>query len=637
MKNIKKAKRIAALSLAFALALTACSGKEQGEDPTGTDGAPQGLTEFIDWELAANEMTSFLMPNTEESKNLRHMGNMISSLLTTDNHGRFIGNVATEWGADETGFVWTFKLRDDVTWVDVNGQHKADCTAADWLTSMEWILNYHKNGAQNTSMLIELIDGAGAYYDYTKTLSPEEGQATHGTDEKFLSTVGISAPDPYTLQYRLTKAAPYFYTVAGAACMCPIPQGMIDELGVENVLGVTPAQLWYSGPYTMTEFVSGNTKTFTKNPAYFDKEAKLFDTVVIKMIEDGNADDTLFMNGEIDRCELSESRLRIIWEDEDSPWRDKLVQTRPSRFNYQIVFNYGKRFDDGSYDEAWNTAVANEAFRKSFYYGLDFKEFWSLYDFINPASNRIETFVTQDVVTYSDGTDYVDKLMEMMGTTNGHTDAAKAQDYVAQAKAELAGKVEFPIQADYYIKAGDQTAQDQATVLKGIFESVAEDYIQINIKTYITNVTSEVRKPALASFEISGWGADYRDPENFLNQLVTGNDSAIYTNLLTKANEITDPEAKAAFAEFSQMVAQANTIVDDLDARYEAQAKAEAFYYDHAFMIPCRGVSVWSMTKENTYSHSAGSRTYRNWETSTEPYTTEQYEQLKAVFDAELN
>ena len=635
MKKSTRTKRIAALGLALTLALSACT-KSGPEGSDGPDGAAQPLTEFIDWELAANEMTSFLMPNTEESKNLRHMGNMISALLTQDNHGRFIGNVATEWGADETGFIWTFKLRNDVTWVDVNGNYKGDCTAQDWLTSMEWILNYHKNGAQNTSMLIELIDGAGEYYEYSKTLTPEEGMATHATDEKFLETVGISAADPYALQYRLTKAAPYFYTVAGAACMCPIPQGMIDELGVENVLGVSPAQLWYSGPYTMTEFVSGNTKTFTKNEAYFDKDSKLFDTVTIKMIEDGNADDNLFINGEVDRCELSESRLRIIWEDENSPWRDKLVQTRPSRFNYQVVFNYGKKFEDGTPDTNWNTAVANEAFRKSLYYGLDFKEFWSLYDFINPESNRIETFVTRDVVTYSDGTDYVDKLMEIMGTTDGHVDAAKAQDYVAQAKSELAGKVTFPIQADYYIKAGDQTAQDQATVLKNIFENLAEDYIQINIKTYITNVTSEVRSPALASFEISGWGADYRDPENFLNQLVTGNDSAIYTSLLTKANTITDPETKEIFAQFSQMVAQANAIVDDLDARYEAQAQAEAFYYEHALMIPCRGVSVWSMTKENTYSHPGGSRIYRNWETSSEPYTAEQYEQLKAAFEAEL-
>ena len=115
MKKSTRTKRIAALGLALTLALSACT-KSGPEGSDGPDGAAQPLTEFIDWELAANEMTSFLMPNTEESKNLRHMGNMISALLTQDNHGRFIGNVATEWGADETGFIWTFKLRNDVTW-----------------------------------------------------------------------------------------------------------------------------------------------------------------------------------------------------------------------------------------------------------------------------------------------------------------------------------------------------------------------------------------------------------------------------------------------------------------------------------------------------------------------------------------
>ena len=82
------------------------------------------------------------------------------------------------------------------------------------------------------------------------------------------------------------------------------------------------------------------------------------------------------------------------------------MESRLEPYATILLFNYNKMNPDGTPDTNWNTAVANEAFRKSLYYGLDFKEFWSLYDFINPESNRIETFVTRDVVTYSDGTDY---------------------------------------------------------------------------------------------------------------------------------------------------------------------------------------------------------------------------------------
>lgn len=39
------------------------------------------------------------------------------------------------------------------------------------------------------------------------------------------------------------------------------------------------------------------------------------------------------------------------------------------------------------------------------------------------------------------------------------------------------------------------------------------------------------------------------------------------------------------------------------------------------------------MTKENSYAR-PNTYTYKSWETSTEPYTTEQYIQIKNDFDA---
>ena len=36
-----------------------------------------------------------------------------------------------------------------------------------------------------------------------------------------------------------------------------------------------------------------------------------------------------------------------------------------------MKFNYAKKNEDGSDDTNWNTAIANEAFRQSIYYGLD--------------------------------------------------------------------------------------------------------------------------------------------------------------------------------------------------------------------------------------------------------------------------
>jgi len=38
-------------------------------------------------------------------------------------------------------------------------------TAQDFLTSLEWVLNFHKNDAANTSMPMEMIAGAEDYYN----------------------------------------------------------------------------------------------------------------------------------------------------------------------------------------------------------------------------------------------------------------------------------------------------------------------------------------------------------------------------------------------------------------------------------------------------------------------------------------
>ena len=44
-------------------------------------------------------------------------------------------------------------------------------TSEDFATGLEWVLNFHKNDSANTSMPLEMIEGAEEYYEYTKSLS----------------------------------------------------------------------------------------------------------------------------------------------------------------------------------------------------------------------------------------------------------------------------------------------------------------------------------------------------------------------------------------------------------------------------------------------------------------------------------
>ena len=63
--------------------------------------------------------------------------------------------------------------------------------------------------------------------------------------------------------------------------------------------------------------------------------------------------------------------------------------------------------------------------------------------------------------------------------------------------------------------AGSQSAQDTATVLKqAVSECLGDDFVKLNIGTFVSSTTKEVVEPRLQSFIINGWGADYGDPQN---------------------------------------------------------------------------------------------------------------------------
>ena len=443
-------KKILSLVLVIALAI-GCFSFSSAEE----------LKVYHDYQTTTNEMEYWLIQMSQGAKELNVLNNCLDGLVYNDNTGALVGLAAHTWEHDDESVVWTFHLRDNMVWVDANGEYKGDVVAEDWLTGLEWTLNYAKNEATNTSMAFETLKGAEEYYEYTKALTetnPEEAAALT-YEGKFLETVGISTPDEYTIVYTCKDSTPYFDSVATYACLYPLPQGMIDELGVEGTRALTPDKMWYSGPYTVTTYNEGSEKILTRNPLYWNEESKLFDEVVITMVESVDKAKELFDAGQLDRVALSQSALTTIYNDPDNPYYKYLVEARPTKYSYQMHLNYDVWEEDGTPDTNWNTAIANEAFRLSWY------------------------------------------------------------------------------------------------------------------------------------------------------------------------------------KEFTSLVAEARTIVDDYDARLDAFAKSEAYFVQHALTIPCYIDISWQLTKVNDYTKcyaAYGISTYRyeNWETNSEMYTTEEYEAIKAAYNA---
>lgn len=593
------------------------------------------------YETIAREMETWCYHYSQAAVDLNVLSNFYDHLLTNDANGALVPCVAKEWSSPDGGQTWIFKLNKGVTWVDYQGNYKADCTAQDWVTGLEWVLNYGKNQAANTSMPIEMIKGAGDYYAYTKELGEEEAKKL-GT-EKFLEMVGLEAPDDYTLIYHCVDKLSYFPSVACYNCLAPLSAKLIEEIGVDGYFGADYTTMWYNGPYTCSEYIYQNEKVLSKNEAYWNKDnVKLFDTVTIKMVESADVAFQWFSAGDLDYIDLNQANLSTIYNNEGNEFHGNLVEARPTKYSYQMHFCWDKKNEDGSADTNWNTAIANENFRLALYYGLDITDYLARTNFIHPLSCQNFCYTANAVSVNSEGKDYTQMVRDELGLQYDsekfvRADAAKAAEYKAKAIEELtAAGVELPVKMTHYIMGSNQTAKDSADTLAQIIsDCLGDDLVVLEIRTYVSKLNTEVRDPQLASIYINGWGADFADPVNFLGQETYGDDNAYYSKAYSKINNATDKKLIATYKEFTDMVNTAKAITDDLDARYAAFAKAEAFWIQHALTIPWSYEVTWKVTSINEYSkiytaYGNQSERYVNWETNSDLYTTEDYEAFKA-------
>ena len=659
-----KLSRMLALAMAGALVLSGCGGSEQGGNTNSEGGSASAeenskerITDLALPVAVSRELETFNILYSQRGEDSENLTNLVDGLLEVDEKGKLVPCIAEEWGTEDNGLTWTFKIRQGVKWVDVNGNEMADCNAQDFAAGLEWVLNFHKNDSSNTSMPLEMIKGAREYYEYTKTLTKDEAYALNAEEgSKFREMVGLETPDDYTLVYHCLAAKPYFDSLATYNCLYPAPKALVDQMGPEAYRAINNETMWYNGCYTMTEYLQGNQKVYTKNPMYWDQDCTLFDTVTFKMTESGDISYQLYENGEVDYVALGEARINTIAKDPSNKYYDYMVPAVPSKYSYQFHFNFNKNKEDGTPDKNWNTAIANEAFRKSWYYGLNLSDYWKRTNAIDPMVCENNYYTMKGLVYTTDGTEYTELVKKELGLgeTNGNTparvDPAKAEEYKKQAIEELTALgVTFPVEVDYYISASNQVALDSANVMAQAFsDGLGDDYVKFNIKTYVSSVRNEVVQPHLHSFVTNGWGADYGDPQNYLGQEVYGNDNAYYSANYSYINDLTEetPENKAlldTYKEYSAMVEAADAITDDLDARYAAYAKAEAYLLDHVLVLPCNYSIGWCLSKIDNDTkmyamYGAQNEKIKNWATNSAGYTSEEKgvaEQIKAFTEAQ--
>lgn len=236
---------------------------------------------------------------------------------------------------------------------------------------------------------------------------------------------GIYAPDDRTLVIQLEAADVAFIPELQ---VWPVNQAFAEAKG--DALGGTPADMMYSGPYVLTDWVVGDSMTFQKNPSYINAETSFpVENVRLVVSTDTSTTYSLYAAGEVDAVVSVGSEVRELIDPAE-------LSSYPAGNLYGIEFNTTGFTYDGetfvSRGEDVTALMQNKNFRYALAACLDREAIVAALDDGGVPSNR---YVSSQVKGTGDAA-YVDEFaLEEVIPLSGDLEAAKA--YLAAALEEL--------------------------------------------------------------------------------------------------------------------------------------------------------------------------------------------------------
>ena len=527
--------------------------------------------------LYSGEITSLNYLTTATTNEFAVAANVIDTLVEYDKYGQVQPSLAESWTYDPAALTYTFKIREGAKWVRADGSVYADVTANDFVASAKYILDA-ANASATANIFYSVIEGAEAYYLGTST--PEEGKEPYPVMD--FETVGVKALDDYTLQYKLAEPCPYFLSMVTYVCFMPVNAQFLEEKGADFGVATSNENILYNGAYVLSTFEPQQKRVYTKNATNWDAENVKIETIEQTYNKEaGTLSPEMYSRGEIDAADIT-STIAAEWLADESK-ADLIHPVRQSGFySYWMLFNFDPNFDAEYEPENWKIAVNNVNFRKAFYYGLDRVKAKMVMEPDNPESILFNTVTPPEFVSI-DGVDYTEMgaLAEITALETDTFSEEKALEYKAIAVEELtAAGATFPIKVLMpYNPSLSAWAEECVVMEQQLEELLGTDFIDIIVEAGPSSgFLKEVRRSGKYAFMKCNWGPDYADPNTYTDPFYEGN-----YNWPELATEYLDENG---VSEYYKLVDAARAITDDLTARYEAFATAEAFLIDNVLAIP---------------------------------------------------
>lgn len=640
-------KKLILLVFAALLALTACS-----------SGGGKTVTEKELTVLTSNELTTMDYLLTSQQRNHEILTNLVDGLLENDSTGKIVGAVAEKWEANETATEFTFTIRDGVKWVTNTGEVYGDVTAHDFVTGLRHGAEF---GSEVSDLLIGVVKGYGEY------LNSDFSDAAW-------EQVGVKAVDDKTLVYTLEKSTPYFHTIALYSVLLPVNQKFLEskgdgcKLGQPNKDNCTFGSLafdsiLYNGAFILTQNDAKSVAVLEKNKNYWDAD-NVFLSKVTRIFTEGQ-DPYEAIKG-FENGTYPSAALNAGWEDYATyveKYKDNATFTLPNATTFGVVFNFNRQsFNLSNYAtndpaKAENTrkAILNENFRKALRAAYDVVAKIGVTNPLELAQASVRNINNfPDAGTTSTGKLYFDLVTEAYTAQTGETvnlsdgqypwlSKDAALKFIEAAKAE---GIQFPVHLDMLVlETSDKLTKEAQSMKKSISDNTNGQIIiepVLKSREVVLGNAFNEEDPTKRDYDINtfaGWGPDYGDPKSFVYSFSAENGPYLTNMGLGEGAADADIKEQIGLLKYEELYRAADSIVDNLDARYEAFAKADAHLLAHAIFIPTQQAArAHGVTKVvpftapyAVYGNSADK--YKGIQLQDEIVTVTQYEEAKAAWD----
>ena len=588
----------------------ATAAPEGGNNPASTNVADikladtKNLVETTSYELQS--MDYLVSAKTEDHE---FNANFVDGLLENDIYGNLKDCLAESYEQSADGLKWTFHLKKGIKWVTADGEEYDEVKADDFVAGL-------RHGAEFNSETGWLLEGVIAgYTDYY------EGE---DHSDAAWEKVGVKAVDDYTLEYTMEAPTPYFPSMTCYAVLYPVNRTFLESKGEGCALGnpniescqfgvVGPDSILYNGGFILQSNDIKSSTVLVKNEAYWDAENVHLDSV--KRIYDDGSDPYSGIRG-FEAGTYVRANIQPVWEDFDEYMKkyDGYVNpSLPDHSTFGVVFNMNRQvFELSNYcanDPAANAnthkAILNENFRKALRAAYDVKAYNMVTSPESIALSMIRNINNDsNIVRTSDGKAYGELVNEAYAEIAGDETADltdgqypwlskdSALKYIEAAKAD---GIEFPVHLDMLVDETSKVRSDRARSMKDSIETNTDGNIVIELvmrdSDTVTNIAYRNNDPAAMDYDIStftGWGPDYADPKTFVDIYSPTTGYYMKAMGLEAGANTADNDIKEAVGlnEYERLYREADAIVDDMDARYKAFAKADAYLVKSAFYLP---------------------------------------------------